>query len=91
MQGRVSEGDLVTLEPCSPQDLAVGDVVLARIQGRRYSHLVLHLIHEREANLFLIGSNHSRLDGWVTGENIFGKVTDVESSTDEVVSVATEL
>lgn len=78
MQGQVNEGDLVTLEPCRAEDLAGGDVVLARITGRRYSHLVLHLIHAREADKFLIGSKHGRLDGWVESENIFGKVTKVQ-------------
>lgn len=80
MQGKVSEGDLVIIEPCQLQDLTVGDIVLASIKGRRYFHLVLHLIIERDADKFLIGNNHGRLDGWITTENIFGKVTQVQAS-----------
>jgi hypothetical protein len=81
MQGKVSDGDLVTLAPCLPQDLVTGDIVLARIKGRRYFHLVLHLIIERKADKFLIGNNHGRVDEWVSGENIYGKATKVHAST----------
>lgn len=31
MQGRVYDGDLVTVEPCKPSTLMVGDIVLAEI------------------------------------------------------------
>ncbi len=78
MQPRINSGDLVTLEPCSAHDLAIGDVVLARITGRRYSHLVLHLVQDREMDRFLVGSRDGRTDGWIAAENIFGRVTKVE-------------
>lgn len=80
MEGRISNGDLVTLQPCIAQDLVAGDVVLARVQGRRYFHLVLHLIIAREADRFLIGNNHGRIDGWVTAQNVFGRVTRVDAA-----------
>lgn len=80
MEGLIRDGDLVTLQPCSAQDIVDGDVVLARVQGRRYSHLVLHLVIAREADKFLIGNNHGRIDGWVTAQNIFGRVINVAHS-----------
>ena len=79
MSGRIGDGDLVTLAPCAPDDLAAGDIVLARVQGRRYFHLVLHLIWQRDGDQFLIGSATGRLDGWIGGAAIFGKVTAIES------------
>lgn len=82
MQGKVNDGDLVTLQPCLTQDLQVGDVVLACIAGRRYFHLVLHLVLSRESDKFLIGNNHGRVDGWVAAENVFGKATKVEPFND---------
>ena len=39
MQGRIDDGSLVTLEPCRPEELAIGDIVLARVRGWL---LVLH-------------------------------------------------
>lgn len=83
MTGRVSDGDLVTLQPCLPEDLAAGDVVLARVQGRRSSHLVLHLVIKCETDRFLIGNNHGRIDGWVSAQNIFGKLRQVEPAISE--------
>ena len=83
MTGRIGDGDLVTIAPCGKDDLAADDIVLARVQRRRFSHLVLHLIHERDENLFLIGSNNGRLDGWIGFDDIFGKVSAVEAPNDE--------
>jgi SOS-response transcriptional repressor LexA len=88
MQGRLDEGDLVTLAPCDSRDLAIGDIVLARVKGRHYSHLVLHLVVERESDRFLIGNNHGRRDGWITAEDIFGKVTQVQSPSNETSATA---
>ena len=79
MRGRIGDGDLVTLKPCVADDLATEAMVLARVKGRRYFHLVLHLIHRRDGDSFLIGSSTGRLDGWVSAANIFGVVTAVES------------
>ncbi len=81
MQGRINDGDLVTVEPCQTDDLQVGDVVLARVRGRHYFHLVLHQVVERKADRFLIGSNAGRIDGWIDAHNIFGRVTDIHFSS----------
>ena len=83
MRGRVNEGDVVILALCNTRDLAVGDIVLARIHGRRYSHFVLHLIIERDGEQFLIGNNSGRADGWITSENIFGKVIEIKTSSND--------
>lgn len=79
MEGRISDGDLVTLSPVAGEDLAAGEIVLARVKGRRYFHLVLHLIHDCDGELFLIGSNNGRLDGWIGRDDIYGVVTSIES------------
>ena len=83
MTGRINDSDLVTLAPCAPNDLAAGDIVLSSIKGRRFFHLVLHLIYERDGERFLIGSATGRLDGWIGSNDIFGKVTQVESESAE--------
>ena len=83
MTGRISDGDLVTLILCTAEDLAAGDIVLARVKGRRLFHLVLHLVHERSDGQFLIGSNNGRLDGWIEFDDIFGKVGAIEAQNNE--------
>jgi hypothetical protein len=63
LSGRVNDGDLVTLEPCSSEQLPVGDIVLARV---RDPLLVLHLILAVGPSGFLIGNVSGRADGWVS-------------------------
>ena len=75
MTGLINDGDLVTLEPCRAEDLAVGDVVLVRVRGWL---LVLHQILDREPGRFLIGTTAGRADGWVSADEVFGRVTKVE-------------
>jgi hypothetical protein len=76
LAGRVEDGALVTLEPCRPEQLAVGDIVLARVRGRI---LVLHQILDRGPHGFLIGNTAGRADGWVSVTAVFGKVSKVEA------------
>ena len=77
MSGRINDGDLVTLVPCRADELVVGDVVLVRVRGWL---LVLHQILDREPDRFLIGTTAGRADEWVSAEEVFGRVTKVESS-----------
>lgn len=78
MSGRISDGNRVTLQPCCVEDIAVGDVVLVRIQGRRYAHLVLHQVLELEPGRMLIGNNSGSVDGWVGEQDVYGRVIAVE-------------
>lgn len=79
MTGRISDGDLVTLAPCRAENLAAGDIVLVRIQGKRFSHVVLHAILSVEGERLLIGSHSGRVDGWVDRGDIYGIVTQGEA------------
>ncbi len=74
MRGRIDDGSLVTLVPCLPDELAVGDVVLARVRGWL---LVLHQIVGIEPGRFLIGTTAGRSDGWVSSTDIIGRVVAV--------------
>jgi hypothetical protein len=59
MRGKVNDGDVVTLEPVDPQKLAVGDIVLVRVKGHDYLHLVKAINNGR----FLIGNNRGGIYG----------------------------
>lgn len=80
MTGRISDGELITLTPCQAADLSVSDIVLVRIQGKRFSHIVLHSILAIEGSQFLIGSHQGRVDGWVEQGSIYGIVTRIEAA-----------
>src|SRR5215471_15440702 len=74
MRGKVNDGDLVTLEPCKPEDLSAGDIVLVRVKGRDY----LHLIKAKDGDRFLIGNNRGGINGWVGHNCIYGIATKIE-------------
>ena len=74
MRGKVNDGDLVTLEPCKPEDLSAGDIVLVRVKGRDY----LHLIKAKDGGRFLIGNNRGGINGWVGHNCIYGIATKIE-------------
>lgn len=74
MKGKVNDGDLVTLEPCNADDLNVGDIVLVKVRGTIY----LHLIKAKAKGRFLIGNNRGGVNGWVGHNAIYGIATEIE-------------
>ena len=74
MRGKVDDGDLVTLEPCDPAEVAVGDVVLVRVRGTDYLHLIKAIDGER----FLIGNNRGGTNGWVGRHALYGRAVRIE-------------
>jgi hypothetical protein len=74
MRGKVNDGDLVKLEPHDPDRLKVGDVVLVRVKGNIYLHLVKAIDKDR----FLIGNNRGGVNGWVGANCIYGVATKIE-------------
>ena len=74
MKGKVNDRELVTLEPCDPDNLEVGDIVLVKVRGR----VDLHLIKAKAKGRFLIGNNRGGTNGWVGGNSIYGIATHIE-------------
>jgi len=72
MKGRVESGSKVTVEPIDLNELEVGDIVLCKVKGRQF----LHLIKAIDKKRFLIGNNRGGINGW-TG-TIYGRVTNIE-------------
>ena len=75
MSGKVESGQLCTVEPVAVADLRVGDIVLCKVNGREYLHLIKAVQGER----FQIGNNRGRINGWVSGGGIYGKCVRVEA------------
>lgn len=74
MRGKVNDGDKVTLAPCDPDTLTPGDVVLVRVNG----HVYLHLIKAIDRGRFLIGNNRGKINGWVGPHAVYGRAINVE-------------
>ncbi|HEU0052223.1 MAG TPA: S24 family peptidase [Longimicrobium sp.] len=76
MTGKVNDGDRVTLAPVDPDSLKPGDIVLVRVRGTDY----LHLVKAVDRGRFLIGNNRGGTNGWVGRHAIHGIAVRVESS-----------
>ena len=74
MTGKIESGQLCTVEPVDPATLRVGDIVLCKVNGREY----LHLVKAIQGPRFQIGNNRGRINGWVTAAAIFGRCVRVE-------------
>ena len=68
MTGKVNSGQLVTVEPVGATELKKGDVVLCKVNGNQY----LHLIKAIQGNRFQIGNNLGKINGWINKSAIYG-------------------
>lgn len=74
MRPKVHDGDLVTLEPCDGTGLVVGAIVLVRVGGNDYLHLVTALDGKR----IQIGNNLGRINGWVGPAAVYGRAIHID-------------
>ena len=75
MQGRIESGQLVTLRPCEVEELQVGDIVLCKVKGRPYLHLIKAIGSDGR---FQIGNNKGHINGWTSPAQIYGLVIGIE-------------
>ena len=73
MSGRIENGQLVTVVPLGDRRPVIGDIVLCKVNGMQYLHLIKAVSGER----FQIGNNRGRINGWTSRRNIFGIVTNI--------------
>jgi len=73
MAGKIDSGQLVTVEPLRERELKPGDIVLCKVKGIQY----LHLVKAISAGRFQIGNNRGRINGWTPRRSIFGIVTEI--------------
>lgn len=70
--------DLVTVAPVDPEKLEVGDIVLAKVAGTIYLHLVSALDPTRKR--VQIGNNRGRINGWTNHDRVYGICVAVEGT-----------
>ena len=76
MEGRISSGQLCTVEPIADYSLLEkDDIVLCKVNGAQY----LHLIKAIQGPRFQIGNNRGKINGWVTANCIYGKCIEVRT------------
>jgi hypothetical protein len=75
MKGKIESGQLCTVEPLTdPSELRKGDIVLCKVNGHEY----LHLIKAIQGSRFQIGNNRGGINGWVGPNAIYGRLVRIE-------------
>jgi len=74
MTGKIESGQLCTVVPVQKEEINKGDIVLCKVNGSQYIHLVKAIQGDR----FQIGNNKGRINGWIGMNGIFGKCVKVE-------------
>ena len=74
MKGKIESGQLCTVKPVKEEDLKKGDIVLCKVNGSEY----IHLIKATQGKRFQIGNNLGRINGWIAFNSIYGKLVSVE-------------
>lgn len=74
MTPRIKSSQLCTVEPVLPNTLQVGDVVLCKVRGAEY----LHIVKAMHAGRFQIGNNRGFINGWIEPSAIFGRLASVQ-------------
>jgi len=72
MAPKIESDQLVTISPC--QDIEVGDIVLCKVNGCEY----LHLVKAVQDNRFQIGNNRGKINGWTSINQIYGKCVKID-------------
>lgn len=70
MTGKIESGQLCTVEPIADvTTLRPGDIVLCKVRGSEF----LHLVKAVQDGRFQIGNNRGFVNGWIGASGIFGK------------------
>jgi hypothetical protein len=74
MREAVRHGQTITMSPVSePDAVEVGDIVLVKWHGGT----IFHLVGEKRDGEFLIVNSLGKVNGWVRGDALLGRVTQV--------------
>lgn len=75
MKPKIESGQLCTVAPIGDfSELKAGDIVLCKVRGNQY----LHLIKGLRKGQFLIGNNRGGTNGWISAKAIYGRLIAVE-------------
>ena len=75
MSPKIESGQLCTVTPVDAAALVVGDIVLCKVKGSEFLHLVKAIQDER----FQIGNNRGHVNGWIARGSIYGRCVRVEA------------
>lgn len=75
MTPRIKSRQRCTYEPVTKDTpLSKGDIVFCRVRSSYFTHMVTGI----RGDQYQISNNHGHVNGWITRENIFGRVIRIE-------------
>ncbi len=77
MRPKVESGARVKLAPVDIGALEVGDIVLCRVNGNVFLHLVKALRGAEANRSVQIGNNRGKINGWT--RTVYGRAVEVEN------------
>lgn len=68
----------VICEPVTEDtELEKKNIVLCKVRGHYYLHLIWATRVDGEKQMYLIGNNHGHANGWIPRTQVFGKVVEI--------------
>lgn len=83
MTPAIHDGEWIVVQPVTPSEVRIGDIVLYRINSRLVAHRV-HRLPRNASEAFVLRGDTNGEDEFVTEERILGKVVWAESETRSV-------
>lgn len=78
MRPRVESGATVTLAPYDEgEEPAEDDIVLVKVKGVIYLHLVKAVRGSASIRQYQIGNNRGGINGWVSRKAVYGKAVEI--------------
>ncbi len=72
MRAAIKHGQTLTMSPIADrQEIRVGDIVLVKWHQTD----MMHLVQEVQGDQFLIANSLGKINGWVSGNDILGRIT----------------
>lgn len=88
MQPKIESGDEVTVKAINAMKFKVGDIVLCKVQGKQYLHLISAI--DEYNDRYQISNNKNYQNGWIGASAIYGicvKIKDKEILTETDLSL----
>ena len=74
MSPKIESGQLCTVAPVEVSEISIGDIVLCKVHGKEY----LHIVKAMQPGRFQIGNNRGFINGWIGPNSIYGRLVSVE-------------
>jgi hypothetical protein len=73
LTGRIECGQLCTAAPIHPAMFEVGNIVLCKVAGNEY----LHIVKAIQEGRYQIGNNRGFINGWIGSNSIYGMCIEI--------------